>query len=94
MLDDDTFPLKLAHECKAVLTEKRKNGGPDFEFKEYMGIWRQLSQKVSKAELLITGVCHGFAIRPAQENPVHEERFVEAFDQTIAWFEKTLKEAS
>jgi len=40
------------------------------------------------------GVCHGFAIRPAERNPVHKERFAESFDQTIAWFERTLKETA
>jgi len=74
--EDDSFPLKLAHQFEAALAEKKKNGGPDFEFKEYMG------------------VCHGFAARPAEHNPVHKERFTEAFNQTISWFEKTLKEES
>jgi len=36
------------------------------------------------------GVCHGFAIRPAERNPVHKERFTESIDQTISWFERTL----
>lgn len=72
--EDDMFPAKLVNQFEAILTEKKnKNGGPDFEFKEY------------------TGVCHGFAARPAEHNPVHKERFNEAFNQTVTWFEKTLK---
>lgn len=73
--EDSEFPLKRAREYEATLTEKKKNGGSDFEFVEYMG------------------VCRGFACRPAENNPVHKERFMEAFNQTKTWFVKTLKES-
>lgn len=39
---------------------------------------------------LISGTVHGFATRPNLEVPVVKEAFEKSFEQTIAWFNKTL----
>lgn len=35
---DDTFPPEYAHECEAIFAERKKSGGPEYEFKHYEGV--------------------------------------------------------
>jgi len=35
---DESFSTEFANECEAIFAEKKKSGGPDYEFKYYEGV--------------------------------------------------------
>ena len=85
--DDSVFSNALR--LKAEAQFKSRTPPTQYEFVDYPGkLCSSLLDQSVPIRLL--GTVHGFAIRPAREQPLSVEGQEKALEQTIKWFQNTL----